>query len=58
MFAEGFLGEKCPLSSGKTLSNHLLSLSLDINGNTAQVVVDSQNRTSRSEVDNDKGRQM
>lgn len=38
MFAEGFLGEKCPLSSGKTLSNHLLSLSLGINGNTAQVV--------------------
>lgn len=35
MLAKEFLGEKCPLSSGKTLSNHLPCLSLDMNESIA-----------------------
>lgn len=31
MFAEEFVGDKCPLSSGVSLGDHLLSLSLDMN---------------------------
>ena len=37
MLAKEFLGEKCPLSSGKTLSNHLPSPSLDMNESIAPV---------------------
>ena len=35
MLTKEFLGEKCPLSSGKTLSNHLPSPSLDMNESIA-----------------------
>lgn len=44
-FAEDFVGDKCPLSSGKSLGDHLLSLSLDMNRSIAQAVVGSQNKT-------------
>lgn len=57
MFVEEFLGENCPLFSGKSLSNHHFSLFLDMNGNTAQAVVDSQTRISGSEADIANGRQ-
>ena len=32
MSAEAFPGGKCPLSSGRILDDHFLSLSLDMNG--------------------------
>lgn len=59
MFAKELMGEKYPLSSGKSLVNEFFfSLSLDMNRNIAQALVDSQNRTTGSEADIAKGRQM
>lgn len=42
MLVEKFLGEKCPLSSGNTLSNCLFSASLDTNGSIVQAFVKRQ----------------
>lgn len=58
MFVEEFLGQMCPLSSGKSLGNHLLSLSLDMSENIAQAVVDSQIGTTRSEAGIARRREM
>lgn len=38
MFAEEFVGYQCPLSSGKSLGNRFIPLSLDMNRNIAQAV--------------------
>lgn len=51
MFVEEFLGENCPLFSGKSLSHHHFSLFLDMIGNITHAVVDSQNRIPGREAD-------
>lgn len=58
MSVEEFLGENYPLFSANSLSNHHFSLFLDMNGNIAQAVGDSQNRITGSEADIANGRQM
>lgn len=50
MLAKEFLGEKCPLSSGKTLSNHFPCLSLDMNESIAQAVVNRQPREPKVQL--------